>query len=1022
MLQNQIRILDVETGDFYSNNERRLDSIKRKLKREIRTLKEGCTVKLKDGSGRTREIVGVNQIKKSLKEKFSYSKTDFTSLDKDFDIRTIENGNEKKLCELYLLRKSQIKKKNGQLQAVKERIANLLKNKNDMNHLTNGKHHTRILRNDADFEDTSILGENIIAIFESAFTRTVGAEIDEFTDIFMVVNIFYYGIAEDLVNFGFTYRGEKYRYFTSSAGQIRTKKCMFIKESVWQKYEKTIMCGLTVDAINAKGGCNPNKYLAYLALANTATDEWSGFDIDKSIVIGDFETDVEGTYDFINDEDYSIERRTGSVPIPHTDGAGMILPDAFGEKQKNKMVRLPWIKGLLGVFDFKKFIGVGNCPSTVKDIYGTEHDIIDEDIQVIFTESQFKMAKYYDSWEQYKELYKKYGCAAGVANVEKDRIKDTTINYQMLQTLTDITDEEIEKIASTSVYKLNHVCDSVENMMKFFGITPYNEENLTPYQKAVRSYPDLMNDEFFKAMLRERIKSVVKKCKAGHLAISGKYTFVLPDFYAACEYWFKGIKNPKGLLDDGEVFCWLFRKSDRLDCLRSPHLYREHAIRKNVAFKGDERQTDLREWFATDAIYTSTHDLISKLLMFDVDGDTLLVVSDKSIIDVAERNMEGVVPLHYNMKKANPSEIGNETIYKGLHDAFSASNIGTYSNNISKIWNSKKLISGNGKNRDGILGIIKLLVTENNFKIDYAKTLYEPERPKRTDEKIKEFTRIKELPHFFIYAKDKGKGQVADANGSLVNKLEGIIPIPRINTRQIGLKEIDYRLLMHNPDIEFDESDELIACYDRANRQYRYKYESVFYSKRLKTADRTLESEKDEQTKKDIEQKIFDDIKSELLECGHTETEVTDILVKYVYGKRSKHKNLLWFTVGEQIYKNLSENIERLKDSKRKMVQCDGCGEWFEIPMHDESTCRCGKCDAKNGGKNKKAKKEKSEQTVMSFDKPKKLIQCSDCGIWFEIPNRGRGACRCDECKKEYRNNYQKILMRKRKMAEKKAS
>ena len=34
--------------------------------------------------------------------------------------------------------------------------------------------------------------------------------------------------------------GEKYKYFTSSAGQIRKKKAVFIKESVWNKIEKTI--------------------------------------------------------------------------------------------------------------------------------------------------------------------------------------------------------------------------------------------------------------------------------------------------------------------------------------------------------------------------------------------------------------------------------------------------------------------------------------------------------------------------------------------------------------------------------------------------------------------------------------------------------------------------------------------------------------------------------------------------------------------------------------------------------------
>ena len=45
------------------------------------------------------------------------------------------------------------------------------------------------------------------------------------------------------------------------------------------------------------------------------------FDIDKSIVIDDFETNVYGTFDFVDETDYSITRKTDYVPIPLTDGA-----------------------------------------------------------------------------------------------------------------------------------------------------------------------------------------------------------------------------------------------------------------------------------------------------------------------------------------------------------------------------------------------------------------------------------------------------------------------------------------------------------------------------------------------------------------------------------------------------------------------------------------------------------------------------------------------------------------------------
>ena len=146
-----------------------------------------------------------------------------------------------------------------------------------------------------------------------------------------------------------------------------------------------------------------------MALTNSATDEWEDFDIDKTIVINDYETNVSGVYDLVDDVDYSIKRINGLVPIPHTDGAGMMLP-SLG---KNRMVRLPWIKGLLGVFDFVEFIKENNCSPIIEDIYGQKHNIIEEDIQIIFTASQFKMSKYYKDWNEYKEYFKKYKCSAG---------------------------------------------------------------------------------------------------------------------------------------------------------------------------------------------------------------------------------------------------------------------------------------------------------------------------------------------------------------------------------------------------------------------------------------------------------------------------------------------------------------------------------------------------------------------------------------------------------------------------------
>ena len=160
----------------------------------------------------------------------------------------------------------------------------------------------------------------------------------------------------------------------------------------------------------------------------------------------------------------------------------------------------------------------------------------------------------------------------------------------------------------------------------------------------------------------------------------------------------------------------------------------------------------------------------------EVDGDKSLVVSDKVIIDVAERNISkfNIVPLFYEMKKAKPSLINNENIYKGLIRAFTGGNIGIFSNNISKIWNDDIFIYGDKKEKQSALDNIKRLVCQNNMVIDYAKTLYKPEFPNQVKQQITSFTN-NFLPYFFKYAKDKTEEQIVPINNSFVNKLNSLI-------------------------------------------------------------------------------------------------------------------------------------------------------------------------------------------------------------------------------------------------------
>lgn len=783
----------------------------------------------------------------------------------------------------------------------------------------------------------------IISVFESDLTRTLGIGQNELSEDLIIVQTYFFDVLKDIVVNGFTLNDQRYVCFTASAGQIRTKKTVFIKEDVIKKYEDTLMCGLTVDKINSMGGVNVNKFLAYLALCNSATDLWKDFDIRKSIVVEDMETIVSGEVDFIDDKTYEIKRQVMDIPINHTDGCGMILPKV---SRKNFMVRLPWIKGLLVSFPFNKFAKeCGN--SKVKDIYGKEHDVIKEDIQVIFTKSQVKMWKFYSSWDDYIDNYIRFNCSTGKCNVEEDYFGNAKLNYQMLQTLTDITDDELKYLSTKSVQRIKNLSTDRDTMLKVFGVVKSNT-NKTYLQQALEIYPELLSDTYTREILKQIKKSLVKESKSAKLDINGKYTFIAPDLYAFCEYLFKSNPSPTGLLKDGEVFCRLYKDSPKLDCLRSPHLYREHAVRRNII--DDEK----RKWFTTNALYTSCHDLISKTLQFDTDGDKALVCADKTFIEIAERNMKDVVPIYYVMKKSDPVIVDNNKIYEGLVAAYTGGNIGQISNDITKVWNGF----------DINLDVIKLLCLQNNFVIDYAKTLYKPTRPDEINCLISKYTKNK-VPHFFIYAKDKKPSQVEPINHSCVNRLDKLIPNPKLNFQCSNYGSFNYRNLMKNPSIEID--NQIISAYNELN-----------------TKNHFLMSRKDNENHNyDL---LYREIREKILELNPDIYYVVDVLVRYLYFvRKSKYKETLWLSFGDIILENLKTNI------KENTILCQKCGK--RVNKETNNQLYCERCSA-------------------YIPIETKTIICVDCGSKVVIENKNTKAIRCNSCYKKYRNNYQKELMR----------
>lgn len=926
-MNKQFKIYSVDTKSFYNEEEE-------KINRQI----SGCNIAIE----LIKEYVLTTMVKPKIGKKGKELKT--------YKFESVGDLHKQKKCSKYIKQYiKKLKKENKQLMKSKEfkekltefdfykkyvlhekddknkNIENMLdKLKSKLNDLLKANKDVRVLN------PKKISKYNLISLFDSDLSRILKLNADEITTDLLLVRVYHYPVLEQLIDKGFNYLGEHYIILTASAGQIRQKKVLMIKEKIWTDIRDTVMCGLSIEDINnsKEKGCNINKFLSYLALCSSASDRLN-FDIDKAIVIKDFETTLKNRrVDYINNETFEVEKGAiKDVAITHSDGCGWVLPT---ECKKNFQIRMPWFKGLMTPVNYISWCDIyNNSNYKVKDIWGKEWDLKADDIRYIFSKSQFKMWKYYKDWNDYKSKFIKYNCHANYCNMEEDYkdFKQAKFNYQMWQTLLDITPEEIEEILNPVIDFVSKAYTDKDTMLKILGADKDNK-NKNYLQQALEIYPELLKDTYMKDQIGSAISKLKKEAKSGKVKnINAKNTFIIPDVFAWMQFTFLGEDKVTGLLADGEVSCRLFKKEKELLVERPPHLYREEAIRNNVINK------DTNKWFITNGIYTSCHDLISRVLQFDVDGDHALVAAGK-LAEIAKRNSKDVLPLYYEMGKADAKEINSKNIYEGLTTGFKYSNIGQYSNKLTALWNKDEITEED-------INTAKVITALNNYCIDAAKTLEMKKLVKGSsiEKEVKKINKMK-MPYFFQFAKDKDSEAVAEINNSTVNRIcAKIEAIPQDDFDFSKVGNFRSTKLMHNPKIEINPI--VIEEYNRLNdemQKYFFKNESM--------------------EKEEIACAIWDIMKFEFDEFCKANSlnyvDAVDMIIKHIYKNNKDSKKKLLFSVfGDAIVENLKSNIKKpLEDG---YIICSCCNRRTKKTSNRQTMCPvCRKKKIKKEDKNRK--------------------------------------------------------------------
>lgn len=615
-----------------------------------------------------------------------------------------------------------------------------------------------------------------IALFESELVRMANDMDTIFPLIKEIVylDIHHLDILKQILHNGVMINNKKYIVYSSSTNQQKKKMVTLLEEEFYNKNVGKIMCGLSINKINEGNdrveGCNRGKYLAYTSLPMSSSIELSrideknpekySIDINKCIVVKDFETVVSGMVNYLDVNTLKTEPKMMNIPILHMDGSGIFLP---GVLPSSGQIRGGWFKGALFPFDFRKFIEVNKekgASPIVPDIYGKPHDIIEEDIQCIMTGSQLKMWKYYKDWDEYKKAFNENGCAIYINNLAHEPEENATVrlSYQFLQTILreNFTDDAMIKLCAKSLNYINGAKNNKEIMYQMMGID--DKKELEPFQAALKIYPDMLYDNYAKKKIEDTVRSEQHRAMSAKLIVDGFYSYICPDLYAFCEWLFCNIAEPVGLIPKNYVYNSYYNNKndiDIVDCLRSPHLSdTEHGVRNLI--KSDE----CKYWFSGTDTVVSTHDLLSKNLMNDWDGDEMLITSSKELIDLVDLEK---VPLYYEMGSSENQQITPDVLYQGLESSFKNSIIGDISNCITKLWNTVE---------SSDIDFIRVLTAYNNYMIDYPKTQFElPLQDYKSRYEDLTDNNIVKTPYFFIYAKDKSKTSCEPLNVSNVNRI-----------------------------------------------------------------------------------------------------------------------------------------------------------------------------------------------------------------------------------------------------------
>ena len=518
----------------------------------------------------------------------------------------------------------------------------------------------------------------------------------------------------NMVASGYMLNGKIYVPFMAGASDARKATSTWVDSKIIAELGRWAMCGLQTKNIKLA----INKYMAYIGLLSSASKPFvdvfgKKIDIRRVAIIKDGEVIVNAKVDLV-EMTKTTKNTDRELIINAFDGFGVIRKELTNGESCT--IRGPWLKAFVQATNWSELFAFGlrNGKKTFTDFWGNE--IALKDVDMILTESCFKTAKLYESWEQYCAAFEELEHDISVC-VREHAPKLKGLPYQQGQTLSGNADDALHfaAVAKKTVYKY-HDAKGAAKLLR------------GNHKVAASMYPAMLNESHTKRSIQEMYTTKRNDMLGGRIPELGYNAFIAPDPVAFAQHLF-GLQIT-GFLKAGECSCSVVKEGFVL-VTRNPHLDNAHCLLNNVT---------TCPLAIGPTMFINIFDTTTIQLRCDYDGDHVWYSQDEYLLDLVNRTYEDLknIPIDWDAPKAPKGPITKSAVANFITNLIHGSEIGLYADALTKMWNK-------GYDRN----VCDWLTYAGNVLIDAAKHgSIKIEKP----EAVKALNMIS-LPLFAMYAK-----------------------------------------------------------------------------------------------------------------------------------------------------------------------------------------------------------------------------------------------------------------------------